>query len=116
MHSKPTLGYPTRVAAIAALRAEGKQDPEIAGLLGIKTNTVSSLIARQKARAADRVAERYHIMLPASLYEDVRRLADERHCRPETLVCDILRTMVRDKLVDAVLDIPVRLPDAFSGA
>ncbi|WP_225206267.1 LuxR C-terminal-related transcriptional regulator [Novosphingobium huizhouense] len=42
-HAKPTLGYPSRTAAVAALQAQGLSNGDIAAKLGISTSTVTAL-------------------------------------------------------------------------
>lgn len=41
--AKPTMGYPTRTAAIRAMLAEGHTVREVADILGISSGTVSGL-------------------------------------------------------------------------
>lgn len=47
---KPCLGYPSRTAAIVALRAEGKSTHEIAAAVGVSRSTVTALEADRRLK------------------------------------------------------------------
>lgn len=96
--ARPCLGYPSRSAAILALKAKGQTEREIAQRLGIKPNTVSSLAARHRARATTT------LVLSVNLFEDLRKLAWARSTTPQALAARLLTIVVAERLTAAVLD------------
>ena len=100
---KPTNGYPSRTAAIFALKAEGRTEREIADALGMAPGSVSSMIwkARRRERAK---ADKFPVTIDGNLRADLEREARQRGVYDETLVNQLLRAVVADKLVSAVID------------
>ncbi|MDX9862181.1 MAG: hypothetical protein RBS99_14825, partial [Rhodospirillales bacterium] len=47
---KPCLGYPSRTAAVLALRGQGLDDVEIAQRIGIRRETVGALACSAEGR------------------------------------------------------------------
>lgn len=74
---KPTLGYPTRTAAVLALIEKGLDNRAVAQKVGISTSTVSALIAKSRPapssaprRERPKVPYRQLEMLVMDLYEE----------------------------------------------
>lgn len=101
---KPTLGHPSRTAAIQALRRERKTEGEIARLIGIKPNTVSSLLARAKKRGSAGRGSTPRLRLRGELLLDLAEAAEARGVSPAQLAEQILRAVIADDLYAAVLE------------
>ncbi len=95
---KPCLGHPSRSSAIIEMNRKGMTEREIADRLRIKPNTVSSMLARAKRR------EKKPLEIERNLFEDLRREAWKRGTTPQNLAHQLLATVIRDKLVEAVID------------
>lgn len=95
---QPTLGYPSKSAAIIGLRREGLTEREISVKLGIKPNTVTSMECRARQR------EKALLKIDRNIYEDLRRVAWKRGITPEILGAKLLTVIVADGLIDAILD------------
>lgn len=108
--AKSTLGYPSRTAAVHALRAQGLNTGMIARKIGIEPKTVTALEAsaartRDKLRACtDQVRASRSLILPITLEQDLRFHARKRGLSVSRLAIDLLEHIVSDHLVDAVLD------------
>lgn len=100
---RPTLGYPSKSAAIVALQEQGWKLREIADRIGMTERQASSLATRYRQRLAARKA-RHSIELDGPLHADLRREASRLGTSVETLTARLLYHLVRDKLVDAILD------------
>ncbi|MEI9410737.1 hypothetical protein [Mesorhizobium salmacidum] len=105
--AKPTLGYPSRTAAIAAFRAEGMETNAIAQRIGIAPSTVSALecsVRRfaPKSQRSDGVGRTVH--LPIGLLQRLAPHARRRGLTRETLAWMIVDAVAESDLVDAVLD------------
>ncbi len=101
---KQTLGYPSRVAAIAALRGKDMTEREIAALIGIKPATVTSLEARARKRGSLGRGHAYAVRVSGEVLCDMQDAAADRQITPATLANTLLRTIARDGLFDAILD------------
>lgn len=101
---KPTLGYPSRIDAIRALRAEGKNAPEIAEMIGVHVGTVYSLESQQKKRDRYSSAFRREVDIPEPLWDDLERIARRRKVPVTRLIERLLFSVVTRKLEGAVLD------------
>jgi hypothetical protein len=103
---KPVMGYPSQTAAIRALNAKGMRRSEIAQLLGMKTKDVTSAALtatkhRAKSFAYDKPQQVY---LGLETIAALKPYADARGIMPTKLVQMLIDTVVRDGMVDAVLD------------
>jgi hypothetical protein len=98
---KPTLGYPTRTAAVEAMLADGLSRREIASEIGGTENSIQMLIYLAKRRQADR-----KIVLSRPMIEVLRGEAARRGTKPAALAHHLLETIVSDDLFDALLGEP----------
>lgn len=95
----PILGYPSVIAAVTALRSEGLTTREIAGEIGQQPSSVLAMEYRQ-----------YHAKRPRQLVLDPRTIlklqpaAQARGITVMALAGQLLDTIVRDQIIDAVLD------------
>lgn len=101
--AKPTLGYPSRTAAILALRAKGFTNQEIAEQIGIQPCTVGALLTSYRHTAAARQGRRT-VQVGADLYGELRLQAARRGIAADELIQRIIDAVLAAKLVDAVLD------------
>ena len=101
---KPTLGYPSRILAIRALRQEGKTETQIAALLGIKPNSVTSIEARARARCSYGKGGRQKVFLSGDCLIGLHDEAERRGISVHSLATQLLRVIAREDLVDAILD------------
>lgn len=102
---KPTLGYPTRTAAVEALREQRLSTGEIAARIGISRAAVTALehsAGRRKTRPAEQLGRT--VLFPADVLEALRPHAERRGVHPNALARRIVECVVDDDLVDAVLD------------
>jgi transcriptional regulator len=100
---KPTLGYPSRTAAIFALKAQGKTEKQIAAELGMAEGSISSMIWKHRRRRAF-IENAVPLTIDGNLRADLEREARKRGVYVPTLINQLLRAIVVDKLVSAVLD------------
>lgn len=107
---KATLGYESRTAAIAALRAKGLSTVVIADRVGIEPKTVTALEA--SAARAKRPSRQpitvpslgRSVLVPFQDYSALRPHAARRSITVDQLIRDIIEMVARDEMVDAVLD------------
>ncbi len=95
---KPTLGYPTRTAAVEAMLAQGLSRREIAREIGASENSIQMLIYLAERRLSDR-----RIVLQRAMAEALRGEAGRRGTTPCELARCLLEAIVRDELFDALL-------------
>jgi hypothetical protein len=105
---KPTLGYPTRTAAVLALRDQRLTTHEIARRIGIPPETVTALEAsagRPRGRTP-RPAEELGrtVLFPIDVLDALGPHAAARGMHPNSLARLIVTTVVDENMVDAVLD------------
>lgn len=100
----PTLGHPSRILAIKALRRQGKTEGEIAAMLGIKPNTVSSIECRARKRKSVGNGGAHKLRISGELLADLSDEAERRNTSPAVLAQKIVRIVARDDLFAAVLD------------
>ena len=106
-----TLGYPSRTAAVAALRAQGLTVPQIAAETGIAANIVHCLLR------SERVHVRRNRSRPNGYWGQVRQIgipvddlailvpqAAKRRISVNELVRQLIFVITEDGLVDSVLD------------
>jgi hypothetical protein len=96
----PTLGYPTRTAAVAALAKQGKSFPEIADLVGITVKQAQNLYYD----ANNWRYERIKVHLRRDLLDGFAQHARKRGINAHELAERILKVIQDDNLVDAILD------------
>ena len=95
---KATGKYPTKSAAILAMKRQGMTERQIGRILNIKPNTVSSMAVRAARR------EKRPIDLGMNIYLDLQQAAAERGKTPHELATSILIAVISDDLFNAVLD------------
>src|SRR5262249_252315 len=103
---KPTAGFPSQTAAVLALRRQNFSTSAIAEQLGIDARRVTSLEANARRafkRRVDLAAPRVG-PLPKALLERIGEPARDRGLTPNELIRRILTAVVKDGLIDAVLD------------
>lgn len=106
--TKPTLGYPTRGAAVLAMLGKGWSRAEIAEELNICLPTVSTLAFQARGqesspRRSDRIPVRT-LQIPVGTLNALAPIAATRGMSANGLARLILETVVDARLVDAVLD------------
>ncbi len=107
---KITLGYESRTAAIAALRANGLSTAVIADRIGIEPKTVTALEAsaaraRRPSHAQSTVPTLGRpVLVPFQDYAALRSHAARRAVTVDRLIRDIIEVVARDDMVNAVLD------------
>lgn len=103
---KETLGYPTRTAAVQALRREGRTTGEIAKLIGIEVKTVAALEASaNRWRAASATpAPAASFAVPLNTRIRLRPAAARRGVTVDRLILMLVDAIADGDLVDAVLD------------
>lgn len=109
MRAIPTLGYRSRTDAVEALYAQGHTRSEIARMIGCTKGTVSGLLcfARKRNiprrdRTWDGTVQTAHIWRADA--EVLKEHAQRRGLQVSGLVRRLVETIVKDGLVDSVLD------------
>lgn len=108
----PCLGYPSRTAAVLALRGEGLSTREIAVRIGIEVKTVaalegSSARADRQPRRRSRdpgTIHRHRVGIDAQSISRLRHHANRRGIPVDLLIEQIVMVVADDNLVDALLD------------
>jgi hypothetical protein len=101
---KPTLGYPSRTAAVLALRDERLTTSAIATRIGIPEKSVAALeISARRSRNMAAAGART-ILFPPDLLSRLRPHAACRDMNVNALARLIVETLLDDNLIDAVLD------------
>lgn len=104
---KPCLGYPSRTAAVLALRDQGMTQSAIAAKIGISAGTVSALecSSRRWKGARDGNPDICRsVLVPLGILQRLAPAARARGLRRETLAALIIEKVAEDGLIDAVLD------------
>ena len=96
---KPTLGYPSRTAAVAALLAAGKTVREIAEAIGISVSAAGALehsAARRNGRRLSRPAEQFGrtVVFPKDILDRLSPHAAKRGIHVNHLARLIVETVV----------------------
>lgn len=114
--SIPTLGYPSRTAAVLDLRAKGLSTAEIARRIGIDSAVVSALelTTRRWRGRQTRPAESRAIVFPAEVLDRARPHAARRGISANELVRRLVVHAIDEDMVDAVLDDAHDLPPSAS--
>lgn len=107
--AKPSLGYPSRTAAVIALRQQGCTTREIAERVGIEPKTVTALECSAWPRRATTgqsgtVYSHDFGSVPLNIRQMLRPHAAKRGMTTDRLMREIIEAVVIGKLVDAVLD------------
>jgi hypothetical protein len=104
---KPTLGYPSRTAAVVAMRNEGATTGEIATAIGISRALVAGLehsAGRAKGLRRDPQELCRTVLFPLDVLAALRPAAAARGIHPNHLARLIVETVVDESMIDAVLD------------
>lgn len=104
---KPCLGYRSRTDAVVALRQQGMTTAEISARTGISPKDVGALEASAIRSGKHRPEEprpTTGVMFPPWLLDALKPHAEKRRLTPGYLAFRILEAVVKDKLVDSVLD------------
>ncbi len=97
--AKRTLGYPSRTAAILALREQGLTLQQAADKIGISLSSTAGLVA-----SAQRNSQKLTIRIPANVATMIDTAARKRGVRQDYLAVKLLAAVAADDLFDAVLD------------
>ena len=101
---KPTLGYPSRTAAVLAMRSKNLPTAAIAARIGVAAKTVIAL-ERSAERTRALVAEGCRtVLFPAELLDELAPHAAVRDTSAGRLARRIVEVVVQNRLIDAVLD------------
>lgn len=105
----PCLGYPTRTAAVIALRGEGLSTREIARRIGVEPKTVTALEASRARYRGDhtpRARHEYRNVVPVDpdTLAALRPHAARRRISVDLLIQQLLMILADEGLVDALLD------------
>lgn len=102
----PTLGYPSRTAAVVALRRAGRSTGEIAAAIGIPQKSVAALEVSASRARARRPAEMLGrtVAFPSDVLDGLAAHAARRGIHANALARLIVATVVDEDMVDAVLD------------
>lgn len=97
----PTLGYPSRSAAVTALRKECRSTREIAELIGVTQKTVLAMDQYNRSKAT-----RNHQLIKVSpeVFQSLVRASRKRHLPVEQLTNRVLEIIVGDGLLEAIID------------
>lgn len=103
------MGYPTKTAAVLAMRAEGMRISDVARKLGISQSAASGLESHAKRvksinREAPSAARRASEFIPLDVRVALRPHAAKRNVSTERLIIDLVIAVAENDLVDAVLD------------
>lgn len=101
---KPTLGYPSRTAAVLDLRHRGLRDAEIADRIAISVQTVAALAASAKRRKRPSEAGGRTVVIPVDVLDRLTPHATARGISTNELVRRLIDTAVDDGMIDAILD------------
>jgi transcriptional regulator len=101
---KPTLCYPSRTAAVQALRKQGLTDMEIARRIGIRRETVAALECSAGRRKRPAEQNGRTVLFPLDVLEALRPHAEARGIAPDELARRLIEAAIDDNLIDAVLD------------
>lgn len=108
----PCLGYPSRTAAVLALRGEGLSTRDIATRIGIDVKNVAALQGsaartdrepRRRSRDPGNIP-RNRIGIDATSIGRLRHHANRRGIPVDLLIEQIVMVVADDNLVDALLD------------
>lgn len=102
--AKPTLGYASRTAAVAALRSEKCSTEDIAARIGIEPKTVIALETSAR-RTKQLIADGYrNVLFDGDTMRRLQPHAARRQITVAELARRIIDTALDDKLIDSLLD------------
>ena len=103
---KPTLGYPSRTAAVSALRNAGHDTKQIAARIGISEANVTALEASASRPRPMRPAEAIGrtVLFPIDVLDRLKPYAERRRVTVNELARRIVETVADEGMIDAVLD------------
>lgn len=96
----PTLGYPTRTAAILALTAKGEDIRLIAKKIGITPKQAECLLYAERSNRSPRGT----MQIEKSILSALDPHAKQRNLNSRQLAERILKVVAESGLIDAVLD------------
>ncbi len=103
--AKPTLGYPSITAAAFALQAQGCDREKIAEQIGVSRSQVASLLANGQGKQRLPSAEYAgYLRVPFAERDALEPAAVVRNMAISKVAGLILSVVVRDNLIDAILD------------
>ena len=94
----------TDPALISALIEEGRSDSEIATSMGWTIGTLRVRCSQLKISLRRKNTTQRHIVLPQSIFDQLTQHAVTMGVATSVLVTELLKTIARDGLYDAVLD------------
>lgn len=98
----PTLGYPSRTAAIFGLRQRGKTTAEIAALVGLpRAHVMAREMSHMRARSRHGCRT---VTLPEEMTKRLEEAAKGRRLSAAGLAYRLVDAILQDQLIDAVLD------------
>lgn len=103
----PCLGYPSRTAAVLAMRAQGLTSRQIAQRIGIEIKTVSALegsAARVNREPKRDLPSWNSVAIDMDTLRALRPHAARRGVSVTQLARELLHVLADDDLVDALLD------------
>lgn len=92
----PTLGYPSRAAAILALHREERTPGEIARMVGVSESTINSTIDYDRRRVR-------RVAICGELFDSLKPYADARRQKLAPFVAALLQAAVDNGLIDQLL-------------
>ncbi|KEZ00118.1 hypothetical protein AI27_12685 [Sphingomonas sp. BHC-A] len=104
---KPALGYPSRTAAVVALRAQGMNTSQIGNALGIANKTVVALeigSSRPRREPGHSTMLGRTVVIPTDVLDALGPHAARRCISVNALARLIVTTVIDDGMIDAVLD------------
>ncbi len=104
MRPKPTLGYPSRTAAVQALRRQNVDTAGIARRIGIHPKAVVALEASARRTRAIVAEGNRTVLFPKDTLDRLAFAAADRAISANELARRIVETVIDDGLIDAVLD------------
>lgn len=105
MVSIPTAGYPTRKAAVMALKKQRLSHGSIAKALSLSSRLVSAIACDQGWRRPRRWSDLSRtVCVPSEITDALKPHAEKRGIHPNELMRLILAATVEGGIVDAVLD------------
>ena len=104
--AKPCLGYPSRTAAVHALRAQGMSTRDIGRAIGIEDKTVIALELGSGHKRPVRVSEELGrtVIISTKVLDALGPHAARRCISVNNLARLIISTVVDEGMIDAVLD------------
>ncbi|SFZ85979.1 Sigma-70, region 4 [Devosia enhydra] len=99
--------YPSKTAAVVALRTSGLGNAETAARLGITPSAASLYYHKARKRGYRRIrpgADAVHVLIPRATIADLVPAARARKMAPHDIIRLLIVTALESELVDAILD------------